>query len=141
MAKTVGIGHQDFSQVIQNHLFYIDKTEFIREWWEGGDAVTLITRPRRFGKTLNMSMIEQFFSLEYVDRGDLFEGLSIWQEKSSERENFSEKGNSPDKNYKYRQLQGTFPVISLSFAPVKERLFSDTRKQICQIIKNVYNKL
>ena len=140
MAKTVGIGHQDFSQVIQNHLFYIDKTEFIREWWEGGDAVTLITRPRRFGKTLNMSMIEQFFSLEYVDRGDLFEGLSIWQEKSSERENFSEKGNSPDKNYKYRQLQGTFPVISLSFAPVKERLFSDTRKQICQIIKNVYNK-
>lgn len=65
MARTVGIGHQDFGQIIQNHLFYIDKTSFIREWWEGGDAVTLITRPKRFGKTLNMSMVEQFFSLEY----------------------------------------------------------------------------
>ena len=71
MARTVGIGHQDFGQIIQNHLFYIDKTPFIREWWESGDAVTLITRPRRFGKTLNMSMVEQFFSLEYADRGDL----------------------------------------------------------------------
>ena len=134
MARTVGIGHQDFSQVIQNHLFYIDKTDFIREWWEGGDAVTLIARPRRFGKTLNMSMIEQFFSLEYADRGDLFEGLSIWQEKCSEGE------NSSGRDYKYRQLQGTFPVISLSFAPVKECHFSDTRKQICQIIRNIYNK-
>ena len=82
MAKTVGIGHQDFSQVIQNHLFYIDKTEFIREWWEGGDAVTLITRPRRFGKTLNLSMLRYFFE----DTGDaeenaqnkaLFQGLKI----------------------------------------------------------------
>ena len=71
MARVAAIGHQDFSQVIQNHYFYVDKTKFIKEWWENGDAVTLITRPRRFGKTLNMSMLEQFFSLDYAGRGDL----------------------------------------------------------------------
>ena len=58
MARTVGIGHQNFEQLITNHNFYIDKTEFIREWWENQDVVTLITRPRRFGKTLNMSIIQ-----------------------------------------------------------------------------------
>lgn len=140
MARTVGIGHQDFGQIIQNHLFYIDKTSFIREWWESGDAVTLITRPRRFGKTLNMSMVEQFFSLEYAGRGDLFEGLSIWQAKSSDGGNPPGEANPLSGDNKYRKLQGTFPVISLSFAPVKECRFSDTRKQICQIIRNVYNK-
>ena len=122
MARTVGIGHQDFSQLVQNNLFYVDKTRFIKEWWDNGDAVTLITRPRRFGKTLNMSMLEQFFCLEYADRGDLFQGLAIWQEE------------------KYRQLQGTYPVISLSFANVKEISFSNARKKICQIITNQYNK-
>lgn len=61
MARTVGIGIQDFGKIIQNNRFYVDKTDFIREWWESGDDVTLITRPRRFGKTLNMSMVEQFF--------------------------------------------------------------------------------
>lgn len=54
----------------------MDKTNFIKEWWENGDSVTLITRPRRFGKTLNMSMVEQFFSVDYADRGDLFENLN-----------------------------------------------------------------
>ena len=95
MAKTVAIGVQSFEKLIEENYFYIDKTPFIKEWWESGDDVTLITRPRRFGKTLNMSMLEQFFSLDYAGRGDLFEGLSIWQEE------------------KYRELQGTYPVISL----------------------------
>ena len=128
MARTVGIGHQDFEQLIQSNCFYIDKTDFIREWWENQDAVTLITRPRRFGKTLTMSMVEKFFSIEYANRGDLFQGLAIWQEKS------------PNEDYKYRQLQGTYPVISLSFANVKHTSFSDTRKRICQIITDLYNK-
>ena len=97
---------QDFEELIQKNYFYIDKTEFIKEWWEAGDSTTLITRPRRFGKTLNISMLEQFFSLSYEGRGDLFEGLSIWQEE------------------KYRQLQGTYPVISLSFANVKKAVKS-----------------
>lgn len=134
MARVVGIGHQNFEQLIQSGCFYIDKTRFIREWWENGDVVTLITRPRRFGKTLNMSMLEQFFSLEYAGRGELFQGLAIWQEK------FSDGEKSSDGNYKYRQLQGTYPVISLSFANVKETCFSNARKKICQTIRNLYNK-
>ncbi|MDE6202995.1 MAG: AAA family ATPase, partial [Lachnospiraceae bacterium] len=102
--RTIGIGRQDFEKVRLNNNFYVDKTDFIRKWWEADDDVTLITRPRRFGKTLNMSMLEKFFSLEYAGRGELFEGLSIWQEKS------------PDGDYRYRHLQGTYPVLFLSFA-------------------------
>ena len=122
MAKTVGIGIQSFDKVIEGNYFYIDKTHFIKEWWESGDDVTLITRPRRFGKTLNMSMLEQFFSVDYAGRGDLFEGLSIWGEE------------------KYRQLQGTYPVISLSFARIKENSYSATIRKICEIITNLYSK-
>ncbi|MGN0506121.1 MAG: AAA family ATPase [Lachnospiraceae bacterium] len=120
MARTVAIGIQDFEKIITNHCFYIDKTSFIREWWENKDDVTLITRPRRFGKTLNMSMLEQFFSVDYANRGDLFQGLSIWQEE------------------KYRALQGTYPVISLSFANVKEQEYPMVRKKICQLITELY---
>ena len=122
MAKTVAIGIQSFGDIIEGNYFYIDKTSFIKEWWESGDDVTLITRPRRFGKTLNMSMLEQFFSVDYADRGDLFEGLSIWEEE------------------KYRELQGTCPVISLSFARIKEADYVTTREKICQIIQNLYTK-
>lgn len=122
MPRTVGIGHQDFEQMITNSIFYIDKTMFIKEWWENNDAVTLITRPRRFGKTLNLDMTECFFSVTRSGKSDLFQHLSIWQEE------------------KYRNLQGTYPVIFLSFAGVKETSFSDARKSICQIIKNLYNK-
>lgn len=98
MGRTVGIGYQDFEKLRMMNIFYIDKTHFIREWWEADDDVTLITRPRRFGKTLNMSMLEKFFSMEYAGRGGLFEGLAIWELT------------------KYRELQGTYPVISLSFS-------------------------
>lgn len=122
MARTVGIGKQDFEEVIVKNNFYIDKTMFIKEWWENDDDVTLITRPRRFGKTLNMSMTEQFFSLEYADRGDLFENLSIWEEAE------------------YRRLQGTCPVIALTFADVKEADFIGARQKLCMIIKNIYDK-
>ena len=122
MARTVGIGIQDFAKVITNNCFYVDKTDFIREWWERKDDVTLITRPRRFGKTLNMSMLEQFFSVDYAGRGDLFQGLSVWKDE------------------KYRQLQGTYPVISLSFARVKEMNYPDTREKICEILRNLYIK-
>ena len=122
MARTVGIGIQDFSDIRKNNYFYVDKTPFIKEWWESGDSVTLITRPRRFGKTLNMSMLEQFFSIRYAGKGELFKGLSIWQEE------------------KYRELQGTYPVISLSFANVKEEDYERTRYKICQLLENLYIK-
>ena len=111
MARTVAIGIQDFENLRKNNCFYIDKTSFIREWWESMDTVTLITRPRRFGKTLNMSMLDYFFSVNHAGRRDLFEGLEIWEDK------------------KYRELQGTYPVISLSFANVKERDYKNTRKK------------
>ena len=122
MGRTVGIGHQDFEQLIQNDYFYVDKTEFIKEWWENGDSVTLITRPRRFGKTLTLSMLDYFFSVKNKDEGYLFENLSIWQDE------------------KYRALQGTYPVISLSFANVKERNFQQTKQRICQLLTELYNK-
>ena len=122
MARTVGIGHQDFEDLRLKNNFYVDKTNFIKEWWESDDVVTLIVRPRRFGKTLNMSMLEKFFSVKYAGRGELFEGLSIWEDE------------------KYREMQGTYPVIALSFARVKATSFSDARKEICQIIKELYNK-
>lgn len=122
MGRTIAIGQQDFETIRERNYFYIDKTRFIQEWWESGDSVTLITRPRRFGKTLTMSMLEKFFSVGYKSRGDLFEGLKIWKDAS------------------YRQLQGTYPVIFLSFADVKETTFQDARKMICYSIEQLYNQ-
>ncbi len=122
MARVTGIGHQDFGYVITNDIFYVDKTAFIKEWWENHDAVTLITRPRRFGKTLNMSMLKYFFSNAHEGRGDLFEGLSIWKEE------------------RYRKLQGTYPVISLSFAEVKRKDYQSTVQRINQILTDLYRE-
>ena len=120
MARTVGIGIQDFGKIIENDYFYVDKTAFIKEWWESGDEVTLITRPRRFGKTLTVSMVEQFFSVKYAGREDLFKGLAVWQEE------------------KLRKLQGTYPVISISFANIKEKDYAGTREKICQMLSDLY---
>ncbi len=122
MAATVAIGIQNFDKLREKNLFYIDKTDFIREWWENSDSVTLIARPRRFGKTLNMSMLEAFFSVNYADREDLFRGLTIWRDE------------------KYRRLQGTYPVIFLSFANVKEKDFESTSYQIRQLLMMLYEK-
>ena len=116
MPKVIGIGKQRYDRIIENNLFYIDKTMFIKEWWENQDDVTLITRPRRFGKTLNMDMLKCFFSNEYKDRGDLFEGLDIWREE------------------KYREIQGTYPVIFLSFAKIKQNTYEDAVAGIKRII-------
>lgn len=122
MARTVGIGQQDFADIRRDDLFYIDKTHFIKEWWESRDSVTLITRPRRFGKTLTMSMVEHFFSTKYADEADIFTGLRISSEK------------------KYRNMQGTWPVISISFANVKEPNYEMAKRRICQVLTDVYNK-
>ncbi len=121
MARTISIGCQSFEIIRTEGYFYIDKTMFIKEWWEGGDSVTLINRPRRFGKTLTMSMVEEFFSVSYEKSDKLFEGLAIWEYD------------------KFRKLQGTYPVISLSFANVKERDYSSTIQRINQIIVDLYH--
>ncbi len=120
--KTISIGKQDFASLREHNCFYIDKTDFIKEWWDSQDDVTLITRPRRFGKTLNMSMVECFFSVKYAKRLDLFEGLSI------------------EKNADLRKLQGTYPVLFLSFAAVKTNTYENARRQICSLIASLYDE-
>lgn len=122
MKKVIGIGKQSFEDIIQSNCFYIDKTSLIKEWWESEDDITLITRPRRFGKTLNMDMLKCFFSNQYQDKGYLFEGLNIWKEE------------------KYQQLQGTYPVIYLSFADVKQTNYKDAVLKIKKIITDVYQQ-
>ena len=122
MAKVISIGNQSFESIREKDNFYIDKTNFIRDWWDNDDTVTLITRPRRFGKTLNMSMLECFFSNKYKDRGDLFEGLEIWN------------------NEKYRKLQGTYPVIFLSFAGIKQVKYNETVIKIKDELIRIYNE-
>mgnify|MGYP000363487653 CR=1 FL=1 len=121
MQLPISLGNQGFASLRENHCFYIDKTDFIREWWEEQDVVTLITRPRRFGKTLNLNMMECFFSIQYKDRSDLFEDLSIWNDQ------------------KYHELQGTYPVISLSFANIKGRTFEETKRGILQILVKLFS--
>ena len=135
-----GLGYQNYEDMMVNHIFYIDKTDFISEWWAYADKVTLITRPRRFGKTLNMSTVECFFSNKYQNRGDLFEGRKVWEAKS------------PTGEYTLRKLQGTYPVIFMSFAGAKsgyeEATDSKTRLDnieamktaVKQIITDVYAK-
>lgn len=120
--KVIGIGKQSFEDIIQSNCFYVDKTSLIKEWWESEDDITLITRPRRFGKTLNMDMLKCFFSNQYRDQGQLFEGLNIWKEE------------------KYQQLQGTYPVIYLSFADVKQTNYKDAVLKIKKIITDVYQQ-
>lgn len=123
-----GLGYQDFAEVRTEHIFYIDKTYFIRDWWEYADKVTLITRPRRFGKTLNMSMVECFFSNKYAGRQDLFEELFIWNARSK------------DKDFQYRDLQGIFPVIFLSFANIKATKYEDMKYKISEVITELYEQ-
>ena len=122
MGRNVAIGIQNYNEIIENHYFYVDKTNFIKQWWESGDSVTMITRPRRFGKTLTMSMVEQFFSLKYAGRSDLFEGLAIWKEN------------------RFRKIQGSYPVLSLSFANIKETDYKTTVHRICQLLKKLYEQ-
>ena len=117
---TVGIGKQNYESLIMSDCFYVDKTYFIKQWWESQDDVTIITRPRRFGKTLNMSMLNCFFSNKYMNRADLFEKFEIWTDE------------------KYRKLQGTYPVINLSFADVKDDNFKNAKNSIISVISDVY---
>ena len=122
MARVISIGKQDFASLRENGYFFVDKTSLIRKWWESGDEITLITRPRRFGKTLNMSMLDCFFSNRYANRPELFEGLDIWNEE------------------RYRSLQGTWPVLFLSFASVKADNLSDAKQQINALIAKKYEE-
>jgi hypothetical protein len=120
MPKPIAIGSQSFSNIIEENCFFVDKTLFIKDWWENKDSVTLITRPRRFGKTLNLDMMNCFFSTEYENRADLFENLKIWEHEE------------------YREMQGKYPVIFLSFAGIKEQNFKSAVRGICRKINELY---
>ena len=120
MARIVATGEQDFEVIVKNNSFYVDKTNFIKEWWENRDSVTLITRPRRFGKTLTMNMVERFFSVKYKGQRDVFRGLNIWNDE------------------KYQELQGTYPVIGLSFSDVKGTTYEESMMQMSRIISKLY---
>ncbi|WP_251208148.1 AAA family ATPase [Acetatifactor aquisgranensis] len=122
MGRPISIGAQSFEFIRKNECFFVDKTDFIKEWWENTDAVTLITRPRRFGKTLNLDMMNCFFSRTYEGRSELFEGLSIWKDE------------------KYRKLQGSFPVIFLSFADIKGQTFEKTKQMIKYLLERLYRE-
>ncbi|MBR2736427.1 MAG: AAA family ATPase, partial [Firmicutes bacterium] len=121
MARTVSIGNDDFADLRRYDSFYIDKTDFISEWWNSRDKVTLITRPRRFGKTLNLNMAERFFSNLHDDQEALFGSLAIWQDEEM------------------RKLAGQFPVIFLSFAKIKNNNFTDTRRRLAGIVSEAYS--
>ena len=122
MKREIATGIQDFESMRMNHRFYVDKTDLIQEWWNGGDVVTLITRPRLFGKTLNMSMMKCFFSNEYANRGELFEGLKVWE------------------NPRFREIQGTWPVLLISFAKMKPVNMTIARGSLNLLITNLYNQ-
>ncbi len=122
MARTIVTGAQYFDEIREDFGFYVDKTGFIKEWWEDRAKVTLITRPRRFGKTLTLSMIDYFFSMHHADKSGLFEGLFIWEEE------------------KYRRLQGTYPVIFLSFAGIKKDQYEKTCREIGKLIIREYQR-
>ena len=120
MKREIATGNQNFEDMRINGDFYVDKTEFIRKWWNGRDDVTLITRPRRFGKTLNMSMLNCFFSNKFENRGELFEGLKVWEDAE------------------LREQQGKWPVIFLSFADIKQETYELTRRSFNQLLADLY---
>ncbi len=121
MKREISTGVQDFESLRVNGDFYVDKTVFIRDWWKGRDAVTLITRPRRFGKTLNMSTLNCFFSNKYANRGELFDGLKVWNDPAM------------------REEQGKWPVVFLSFAGIKGKTYASTIKQMKKVLVRLFS--
>ena len=116
------VGISDFKDVIENNYYYFDKTKFIENILEDGSKVKLFTRPRRFGKTLNISMLKYFFNVKNKDENKkLFENLEISKSE-------------------YFKKQGNYPVISISFRNYDEENWDDGLKTIKGILKRVYSE-
>ncbi len=116
------VGISDFKDVIENNYYYFDKTKFIENILEDGSKVKLFTRPRRFGKTLNISMLKYFFNVKNKDENKkLFENLEISKSE-------------------YFEKQGNYPVISISFRNYDEENWDDGLKTIKGILKRVYSE-
>jgi hypothetical protein len=101
MKKKLPIGLSDFKRLIKDDFYYVDKSLFIKEIIDSSSIVTLLPRPRRFGKTLNLSMLRYFFEKTAENTGCLFWDLAIWRQGE-----------------KYTDLQGRYPVIYLTFKDV-----------------------
>ena len=122
MARVAALGIADFEKLVEKNVFYVDKTGFIKEWWDNNDEVTLITRPRRFGKTLTLDMVEKFFSVKYANRSDLFEKFDIWKDES------------------YQDMQGGYPVISISLADIKDVNYAEMRESMKRCIGDMFRR-
>ncbi len=120
MARMISFGGQNFSKLIENGCFYVDKTMFIKKWWPVDD-VTLITRPRRFGKTLALSMVERFFSVQYQNQPDIFRKLAIYKDNDM------------------MKLQGTYPVISLSMIDITMPTYEEMINSISSMVRNLFS--
>lgn len=114
--KQLPIGISDYKKIIEEDYYYIDKTLFIKEILERGGAVTLLPRPRRFGKTLNVSMLRYFFENTQEDKTHLFAKTAIWQDKNAHKH------------------FGQYPVIYLTFKEVKEDNWENAYEKIKEII-------
>jgi len=119
--KPIPIGVEDFKVIIDKGSYYVDKTDMIRELLDSGATVNLFTRPRRFGKTLNISMLQRFFEKTDEDNAYLFDGLNI-----------SQAGE------KYMQHQGQYPVISLSLKSMKQPDYSKSFGTFKDVIKREF---
>ncbi len=120
--KPLPIGISDFKTLIDGGYAYIDKTLFIQEVVEKGTHVALIPRPRRFGKTLNLSMLRYFFEKSAEDTSYLFKELNIW------------------KNEKYRAMQGQFPVVFITLKDVKHVSWEETFEALRNVISNEFKR-
>ena len=120
--KRLAIGIDDFRKIIKEDCYYVDKTKFIADVLQDASNVKLFTRPRRFGKTLNMSMLKYFFDVrESEENRKLFNGLDI--EKS-----------------KYIDEQGKYPIILISLKSLKYETWEESLEQLKSLISNLYNE-
>ncbi len=120
--KPLPIGVSDFKKLIDGGYAYVDKTLFIQEILETGTEVVLIPRPRRFGKTLNLSMLRYFFEVADEDTSYLFKNLQIWQHPSS------------------RALQGQFPVVFITFKDVKHSSWEKTLEHFRRLLAEEFQR-
>ena len=122
MKKGIGIGIEDFSEVIKENCYYIDKTKWIEEILEDKSKIKLFTRPRRFGKTLNMSMLKYFFNVENKEENrKLFNGLDV--EKSE-----------------YMSEQGQYPVIFISLKSIKAKTWEEAIQEIRLLVLELFSE-
>ncbi|HBJ2623316.1 UNVERIFIED_ORG: AAA family ATPase [Clostridium botulinum] len=121
MKKNIQVGTSDFREIIKENYYFVDKSLLIKEFLENSAKVILTPRPRRFGKTLNMSMLKYFFDIENKDENkDLFKGLEIGNEEE------------------IMKMQGAYPVIFLTFKNEKHLSFENLQDGIKSVMYNIY---